>query len=54
MEIAGAHGFLRRNPLERLFRDVRAGINHPLSNARAREFIGKVTLGVSLGTTPRW
>jgi alkylation response protein AidB-like acyl-CoA dehydrogenase len=54
MEIAGAHGFLRRNPLERLFRDVRAGINHPLSNARAREFIGKTALGVPLGTIPRW
>jgi alkylation response protein AidB-like acyl-CoA dehydrogenase len=54
MEIAGAHGFLRRNPLERLFRDVRAGINHPLSNARAREFIGKVALGVPLDTIPRW
>jgi alkylation response protein AidB-like acyl-CoA dehydrogenase len=54
MEIAGAHGFLRRNPLERLFRDVRAGMNHPLSNARAREFIGKVALGIPLGTLPRW
>ncbi len=54
MEIAGAHGFLRRNPLERLFRDVRAGINHPLSNTRAREFIGKVALGVPLDTKPRW
>ncbi|HEY2104794.1 MAG TPA: acyl-CoA dehydrogenase family protein [Candidatus Binataceae bacterium] len=54
MEIVGAHGFLRRNPLERLFRDVRAGMNHPLSNARAREFIGKVALGVPLNTTPRW
>jgi len=54
MEIAGAHGFLRRNPLERLFRDVRAGMNHPLSNARAREFIGKVALGVPLATIPRW
>jgi alkylation response protein AidB-like acyl-CoA dehydrogenase len=54
MEIAGAHGFLRRNPLERLFRDVRGGMNHPLSNARAREFIGKVALGVPLGTIPRW
>jgi len=54
MEIVGAHGFLRRNPLERLFRDVRAGMNHPLSNARAREFIGKVALGVPLTTTPRW
>lgn len=54
MEIAGAHGFLRRNPLERIFRDVRAGINHPLSNARAREFIGKTALGIPLGTVPRW
>jgi alkylation response protein AidB-like acyl-CoA dehydrogenase len=54
MEIAGAHGFLRRNPLERLFRDVRAGLNHPLSNARAREFIGKTALGIALGTVPRW
>ncbi|HXR34462.1 MAG TPA: acyl-CoA dehydrogenase family protein [Candidatus Binataceae bacterium] len=54
MEIAGAHGFLRRNPLERLFRDVRAGINHPLSNARAREFIGKSALGIPMSTTPRW
>ncbi|SRR5579871_4061697 len=54
MEITGAHGFLRRNPLERLFRDVRAGINHPLSNARAREFIGKVALGVPLSAVPRW
>ncbi len=35
MEIVGAHGFLRRSPLERMFRDVRAGVNHPLSNARA-------------------
>lgn len=54
MEIAGAHGILKRNPLERYFRDVRAGINHPLSNARARELIGKVALGVSLTEIPRW
>jgi alkylation response protein AidB-like acyl-CoA dehydrogenase len=54
MEIAGAHGFLRRHPLERIFRDVRAGLNHPLSNARAREFIGKTALGIPLGTVPRW
>ena len=54
MEIAGAHGFIRRNPLERLFRDVRAGINHPLSNARAREFIGKLSLGIPMSTMPRW
>jgi alkylation response protein AidB-like acyl-CoA dehydrogenase len=54
MEIVGAHGFLRRTPLERMFRDVRAGVNHPLSNARAREFIGKTALGVAMNATPRW
>jgi len=54
MEIAGAHGYVRRNPLERLFRDVRAGVNHPLSNARAREFMGKTALGIPMSTTPRW
>lgn len=54
MEIAGAHGILKRNALERYFRDVRAGINHPLSNARARELIGKVALDISLAEIPRW
>lgn len=54
MEIAGAHGFLRRSPLERMFRDVRAGVNHPLSNARAREFIGKSALSIPMNNTPRW
>ncbi len=39
---------------ERFFRDVRAGMNHPLSNARARELIGKSALGIGLGEVPRW
>lgn len=54
MEIVGAHGLHRKFPLERYYRDVRAGPNHPLSNARARELIGKAALGVSLAETPRW
>ncbi|HVA68655.1 MAG TPA: acyl-CoA dehydrogenase family protein [Candidatus Binataceae bacterium] len=54
MEIAGAHGIIRRNPLERYFRDVRAGVNHPMSNARARELIGKAALGIRLMEMPRW
>ncbi len=54
MEMAGAHGLHRKFPLERHYRDVRAGPNHPLSNARARELIGKAALGVSLAETPRW
>jgi alkylation response protein AidB-like acyl-CoA dehydrogenase len=54
MEIVGAHGLLRKFPMERYFRDVRAGVNHPLSNARARELIGKNALGIALAELPRW
>ena len=54
MEVVGAHGMLKKFPMERYYRDVRAGPNHPLSNARARELIGKVALGISLGEKPRW
>jgi alkylation response protein AidB-like acyl-CoA dehydrogenase len=54
MEAVGAHGMLKKFPMERYFRDVRAGVNHPMSNARARELIGKTALGIGLGETPRW
>ncbi len=54
MEAVGAHGFLKKFPMERYYRDVRAGVNHPLSNARARELLGKASLGISLTETPRW
>jgi alkylation response protein AidB-like acyl-CoA dehydrogenase len=54
MEAVGAHGIMRKFPLERYYRDVRAGINHPLSNARARELLGKVALGIGLAEQPRW
>jgi alkylation response protein AidB-like acyl-CoA dehydrogenase len=54
MEAVGAHGFLRRNPLERMLRDVHAGIHHPLSNARARELFGKSAMSIPLLTMPRW
>jgi len=48
------YGMLKKFPMERYYRDVRAGVNHPLSNARARELLGKVALGVGLSETPRW
>ncbi|HEY6419289.1 MAG TPA: acyl-CoA dehydrogenase family protein [Candidatus Binataceae bacterium] len=54
MEVVGAHGMLKKFPMERYYRDVRAGVNHPLSNARARELLGKVALGIGLGEMPRW
>ena len=54
MEIVGAVGILKKHPLERYYRDVRAGTNHPFSNARARELIGKNILGIPLLELPRW
>jgi alkylation response protein AidB-like acyl-CoA dehydrogenase len=54
MEVVGAHGMMRKFPLERYYRDVRAGVNHPLSNARARELFGKISLGISMAELPRW
>jgi alkylation response protein AidB-like acyl-CoA dehydrogenase len=54
MEVVGAIGILKKHPLERYYRDVRAGTNHPFSNARARELIGKNALGIKLLEMPRW
>ncbi|MGH7984682.1 MAG: acyl-CoA dehydrogenase family protein [Candidatus Binataceae bacterium] len=54
MEAVGAHGILRKFPMQRYYRDVRAGPNHPLSNARARELIGKTSLHIPLSELPRW
>lgn len=54
MEIVGAVGIFKKHPLERYYRDVRAGTNHPFSNARMRELIGKNALGIKLMEMPRW
>jgi alkylation response protein AidB-like acyl-CoA dehydrogenase len=54
MEIVGSVGIFKKHPLERYYRDVRAGTNHPFSNARMRELIGKNALGIKLLEMPRW
>jgi alkylation response protein AidB-like acyl-CoA dehydrogenase len=54
MEAVGAHGMLKKFPMERYYRDVRAGVNHPLSNARARELLGKAALDIKMSEQPRW
>ena len=54
MEIVGSIGIFKKHPLERYYRDVRAGTNHPFSNARMRELIGKNALGINLLEMPRW
>ena len=44
----------RRHPLERWYRDVRAGTLHPFTHFWLLEMIGKLALGVPLDAQPRW
>ena len=41
---AGANGLDRRLPLERMFRDARAGLMHPPQDDLALELMGKQAL----------
>ncbi|MFC8045417.1 acyl-CoA dehydrogenase family protein [Nocardia sp. NPDC057353] len=45
LEIGGGGSIHRRNELERLYRDVRAGSFHPPSSDSVREYIGNFLLG---------
>jgi alkylation response protein AidB-like acyl-CoA dehydrogenase len=54
MMIVGGLGYLKRSPLERLYRDVRAGKVHPPSGYDAKEIIGKAILDIPLDIDPQW
>lgn len=54
MDLSGGLGMFRKNELERLFRDARAGRFHPTNSALTHELLGKMVLGISPDEQPRW
>lgn len=46
MQVTGGHGFLRSNPLERHYRDARAGAVMGANLGALRDMIGKAALGL--------
>ena len=54
LEVAGGFGIARQGPFERLFRDARLGRIHPTNAMLTREFVAKLTLGISPDEQPRW
>ena len=45
MDVLGGRSYFRRSPLERAYRDVRAGTFHPLPPEVTLAYAGKVALG---------
>jgi alkylation response protein AidB-like acyl-CoA dehydrogenase len=54
MQVVGGPSLFRRLPLERWYRDVRAGTLHPFTHSWLLEMIGKTALGIPLDVQPRW
>jgi alkylation response protein AidB-like acyl-CoA dehydrogenase len=54
LEVAGGGSYFKRSPLDRLYRDVRAGKFHPLGYYDSLELIGKAELGIATRQTPRF
>lgn len=54
IRMVGGQGIFRKLPLERYYRDVRAGQFHPPNNDVALETIGKAALNIDPGAEPRW
>lgn len=52
--MTGGRGIFRKLPMERHYRDVRAGQFHPPNNSVALETIGKAALGIDPLAEPRW
>jgi alkylation response protein AidB-like acyl-CoA dehydrogenase len=48
LRAVGGSSYFKRLPLERLFRDVRAGLYHPFDSDESLEFLGKAAFGLAL------
>jgi alkylation response protein AidB-like acyl-CoA dehydrogenase len=48
MTLGGGMAYFRRAPIERIFRDVRAGPVHPYTNFEAYNLFGKTALGIQI------
>jgi alkylation response protein AidB-like acyl-CoA dehydrogenase len=54
LDLAGGFGIFKQGNMERLFRDARLGRIHPANAMLTREFVAKITLGISPDEQPRW
>ena len=50
METVGGAAYFKRSPLEQAYRDVRAGLFHPLNPERTLVYAGRLALGVPADT----
>jgi alkylation response protein AidB-like acyl-CoA dehydrogenase len=54
MRMVGGAALFRSGPLEQLYRDIRAGIIHPLAGYDALGVLGKLAFGIPPDIMPRW
>jgi acyl-CoA dehydrogenase len=50
MEVVGGSAYFRRSPLERAYRDVRAGMFHPINPEKTLIYAGRMALGQPVET----
>jgi alkylation response protein AidB-like acyl-CoA dehydrogenase len=48
LRAVGGASYFKRLPLERLYRDVRAGLYHPFDTDESLEFLGKSAFGLPM------
>jgi alkylation response protein AidB-like acyl-CoA dehydrogenase len=55
MRMVGGAALFKKNPMEQMYRDVRAAIIHqPFAGTEGKALIGKRAFGLPVYTTPRW